>query len=174
MSSHEGGERNTMNEDNFGKYRLKSGVNPFEFIDTVRDEMRFVRDGLLAEAVSELAVDMVDDADFSGSERPNMPLLDAFRLWCAVHHGSDQPDDATDPYRFSYYVAPAADPDRYLVLVHYREEQMKCVFADMDEVEDYDWWPDDTCDDSTATDRLEGLSEEQWNERGADWAPYYE
>lgn len=164
-----------MGEDLYDMYRLKAGVNPFEFIETVRDEMRFVRDGLLAEAACELAVDMIDDADFDGQERPHAPLSFAFQAWGAIYSGSDPLGEKNDPYRFVYYLAPdATDPDRYLLLAHYRDEQMNCVFADMDEVEDYSWWPLDDMEGHFSDIAPEEVSEEEWNLRGAAWAPYWQ
>lgn len=151
-------------------YRLAEGVDPFDFLATVRAHIDPVRDRADARVLAERAVAIVDKAAVHGltthagdnlADLMKTPLASAYLAWEDEQAKLRETDRRHDPNRVELSFGRDPLTGRYGVLLFADEATLIAAFEAMPEVEAYGYWNN--------TDRPDEVTEAEWDERRAFW-----
>ncbi len=151
-------------------YRLAVGVDPFDFIATVRAHIDPVRDRADARILAERAVAIIDKAAVHGlvthagddlASLMKTPLTAAYVAYEYEQAKLRDIDRRHDPNRFELSFGRDPQTGRFGVLRFADEATLIDAFDAIPEVEEYGYWNN--------TDRPDDVTEDQWDQRREFW-----
>ncbi|MGT2461145.1 hypothetical protein [Sinomonas atrocyanea] len=143
-------------------YRLKPGIEPFDFIARLREAMDPARDLADAKLLASLYTEAVDRPWFRGEPIAPGAGWAAWRQWRLDQSKLSPMDREHDPNEFGVQIGKDPVTGRYCLLRIAYNEDLRDVFGAMDEVEEYGSW--------NSTDELpDGVTAEEWAERRDVW-----
>lgn len=151
-------------------YRLAEGVDPFDFIATVRAHIDPVRDRADARILAERTVTIIDKAAVHGlvthagddlASLMKTPLTAAYVAYEYEQAELRQTDRRHDPNRFELSFGRDPQTGRFGVLRFADEAALIDAFDAIPEVEAYGYWNN--------TDRPDDVTEAEWVDRREFW-----
>ncbi|EYR64877.1 hypothetical protein N866_03270 [Actinotalea ferrariae CF5-4] len=151
-------------------YRLAEGVDPFDFIATVRAHIDPVRDRADARILAERTIDIIDKAAVRGAVTHagtdlaalmKTPLISAYMAYEEEQAELKDTDRRQDPNRFELSIGRDSVSGRHAVLLFAEESSLVEAFRTLPEVEQYGYWNN--------TDRPDDVTKAQWEDRRAFW-----
>lgn len=151
-----------MSTDISHGFRLKPGIEPFDFITKVREVMDPARDAADAKLLAELYQTEIDTAWFSGKPIEKAARYTAWRNWRLEQSKLGPLDKRHDPNEFGVQIGKDPLTRGYYLLVITYNPDLREAFEAMDEVEKYGYW--------NGTDSYpEGVTRADWEVREALW-----
>lgn len=145
----------------YNGYRLAAGENLFTFTKQVRALIDPIRDEVDAALLARLSTNALDSCWIKSEAVPSMLAFTTFMKWEEGQKKLDDTDRRKDPNRFELCLGEDPETGRILIRLFTDQPSMRDAFEAMDEVEAYSYWNN--------ADEPEGVTSEQWNERGAAW-----
>lgn len=142
-------------------FRLRPGIDPFDFISRVREHMDPARDLADAKLLAELYAEQIDRDWFAGKPIEARAGYTAWRTWYLEQAKMNPMERRHDPNEFGLQIGK--DPlseDYFLLSVTYNQE-LREAFEEMPEVTEYRYW-----NDAEAPD---GFSDAEWGRRKDLW-----
>jgi hypothetical protein len=151
-----------MSTDISHGFRLKPGIEPFDFITRVREVMDPARDAADAKLLAGLYTEAIDRDWFVGKPIEAGAGYTAWREWHLEQSKMSSMERRHDPNEFGVQIGQ--DPltrDYYLLVITYNPD-LREAFEAMDEVAEYGYW--------NSTDSYpEGVTRADWEVREALW-----
>lgn len=143
-------------------FRLKVAIEPFDFINRVREVMDPARDAADAKLLAELYSQAIDRDWFAGKPIEAGAGYTAWRNWRLEQSEMSTMDRRHDPNEFGVQIGMDPLTRGYYLLVIAYNEDLREAFETMDEIEEYGYW--------NSTDSYpEGVTQEDWEVREALW-----
>lgn len=143
-------------------YRLKPGIEPFDFITRVREIMDPARDAADAKLLAGLYVDAIDELWFRGDAIAERAGYAAWSEWHLEQSRTSPMDRSHDPNEFGVQIGK--DPltgGFYLLAVTYNQD-LREAFDAMEEIEEYGFW-------NSSDSYPDGVTRADWEVREALW-----
>lgn len=142
-------------------YRLAAGTDIDLFLDRLPAVMDPIRDRLDGVLFTDLALTSIDNADAGGRPRPAHPMAEAYAAWADDQQGMNPHMVWHDPHHLNIRTGFDEATGRHLIMVHGDSEYADQLIL-MPEVQEYRYF-------SFIEDIPQGITEAEWEARGAAW-----
>jgi hypothetical protein len=142
-------------------FRLKAGIDPFDFIARVREHMDPARDIADAKLLAELYAEQIDRDWFAGKPIEAEAGYTIWRTWHLEQSKMRPMERRHDPNEFGIQLAKDSLTGDYYVLVVTYNHDLREAFEEMQEVTEYGYWND--------SNGPEDLSDKEWEHRKQLW-----
>ena len=140
----------------YNGYRLTEGADLWALVNRLRTQADIVRDEL-----DQAALDKLSNAAFKPGQTRKQTLYAALEVWEKLMAKLGENTYGHDPYRLEVVFLHDDVTGLVLALLYCETPQLQEVWESQPEVEEYGYWDN--------TDWPEGMTEEEWNERGEAW-----
>lgn len=143
-------------------FKLKPGIDPFDFIARVREHMDPARDAADAKLLAELYAEKIDQAWFAGKPIEAEAGYTAWRNWHLEQSKMSPMERRHDPNEFGVQIGKDPVTGGYFLLSIQYKEDLREAFKQMDEIEEYGYW-------NGSDSYPEGVTREEWEVREKLW-----
>lgn len=143
-------------------FKLKPGIDPFDFIARVREHMDPARDAADAKLLAELYAEEIDRTWFKGEPIEAEAGYSAWRNWYLEQSKMSPMERRHDPNEFGVQIGKDPVTGGYYLLAVVYNHDLREAFKQMDEIEEYGYW-------NTSDSYPDGVTRADWEVRGALW-----